>query len=93
MGDSTKQLQTNMKTRDVSWMKPDGFKHYFTLKEVSLAVKREPSWLRKLEKDDRIPTAKRVQVGQLSVRLWSPRQVEEIQQIISKMRRGRPANG
>lgn len=86
-----RRLQTNMKTRDVSWMKPQGYELYLTLKEVSLAVERDPAWLRKLEAADRIPKAHRVKVGQLSVRLWSPRQVEEIREVISRMKRGRPS--
>jgi hypothetical protein len=86
-----RQLQTNMKTRDVSWMKPKGFEDYFTLKETSLAVQRDPAWLRKLEAADRIPKAHRVKVGKLSVRLWSPRQVDEIRTVISRMKRGRPS--
>lgn len=87
-----RKLQVNMHTRDVSWMKPEGFKDYFTLKEVSLAVLRDPAWLRRLEAADRIPKAHRVKVGKLSVRLWSPRQVEEIRKVISQMRVGRPPN-
>jgi hypothetical protein len=73
-------------------MKPPRFKDYFTLSELCVEVGRDPSWIRKLEADGKIPKAKRVQRGKLSIRLWSPAQVDEIDQILSEMRPGRPAN-
>jgi hypothetical protein len=76
--------------RDVSFMKPAKFQDYLTLTELSREVKKDTSWLKELERSDRIPQAARVKVGQLSVRLWSPAQVQEIKTILSKMRPGRP---
>ena len=86
-------LQVNTPTRDVSYIKPKGFEAYFTLREASLELRKEPSWLRKLEADDRIPKARRVKMGKLNVRLWSPNQIEEMRTILSQMKRGRPSSG
>jgi hypothetical protein len=77
--------------RDIAYLKPARFKDYLTLSEVARAVNRDPSWIRLLEGDRRIPKAHRIQRGQVSVRLWSPAQVEEIKKILSEMRVGRPA--
>jgi hypothetical protein len=76
--------------RDVQHMKPDGFQEYVTITELSRIVSKDISHLRRLERADRIPRAHRVQVGQLQVRLWSPEQVEEIKEVLSRMRVGRP---
>lgn len=76
--------------RDVDFMKPAKFKDYLTVTELSREVNRDVSWLKELERDDRIPQAARVKVGKLSVRLWSPKQVEEIRKILSTLRPGRP---
>lgn len=76
--------------RDVHYMKPERFKDYLTITEMSLAVDRDISWLRKLERDGRIPAAHRVKVGKISVRLWSPAQRDEINTIVHSMKRGRP---
>lgn len=78
--------------RDVSYLKPRKFQDYVTLSELSALVERDPSWLRTLERDDRIPKAARVKRGELQVRLWSPEQVEEIREIIAQHRPGRPRN-
>lgn len=81
---------TPLHPRDVQYLKPTKFQHYLTLAEVSREVKRDASWIRRLEKAGKIPMAQRVQRGELSVRLWSPRQVEEIKEVLSKLRPGRP---
>lgn len=78
--------------RDMSYMKPKGYENHVTLTELSRIVSRDTSRLRKLEKDGRIPTAKRVPCGKLTVRLWSPKQVEEIKEIIPTLKPGRPRN-
>ena len=83
-------VRIRMKMRDVSFMKPEKFQDYLTITELSREVNRDTSWLKQLERDDRIPQAKRVNVGSLLVRLWSPAQVDEIKQILSMMRPGRP---
>lgn len=80
-----------LRMRDVSYMKPHKFRNYLTLTELCDKVKRDMSWIKKLEKEDRIPQAKRVKFGQLEVRLWSPEQVKEIEEILSNMRVGRPS--
>lgn len=79
-------------TRDMKFLKPKGYEDYLTITEVSRAVDRDISWIRKLEREKRIPVAHRVQAGQLMVRLWSPAQVNEIKEVLSKMRTGRPPN-
>ena len=78
------------KMRDVDFMKPSKFKNYFTITELAREVNRDTSWLKHLERHGRIPEAARVEVGELQVRLWSPTQVKEIKEILSKMRPGRP---
>jgi tRNA(Ser,Leu) C12 N-acetylase TAN1 len=78
--------------RDVTYLKPPRFAHYLTLSELCVAVERDPSWIRLLEKDGRIPRAQRVKRGRIEVRLWSPAQVEEIKAIIATHRPGRPRN-
>ena len=79
--------------RDVTYLKPLKFRDYLTLSELSKRVGRDPSWIRSLERDGRIPKASRVKRGELQVRLWSPEQAEEIEEIISHHRPGRPRNG
>lgn len=82
-----------MAHRDLSYFKPAKFKNYLTLSELCREVKRDQSWIRLLEKEGRIPIPQRVQRGKLSIRLWSPEQVEEIKEILSTLRPGRPSNG
>lgn len=79
-----------MPRRDVSYLKGARYKHFKTLTELSEIVDRDPSRLIQLEREDRIPKASRVTRGQLQVRLWSPAQVEEVKEIISKLKPGRP---
>jgi len=76
--------------RDTSYLKPKKFQDYLTLSELAEKVQRDPSWIRLLEKEDRIPKAVRVKRGQISIRLWSPAQVEECERIIATHRPGRP---
>jgi hypothetical protein len=75
--------------RDVSYMKPRKFRNHMTLNEVSRAVNRDRTRILQLEKEDRIPQPRRVKVGTLDVRLWSPAQVDEIRDVFSKMKPGR----
>lgn len=79
-----------MARRDLQYIKPTKFQDHYTITELSRHVRRDPSWLKRLERDGRIPTAARVQFGELSIRLWSPNQVDEIAEILSKMKVGRP---
>lgn len=78
--------------REVGYLKPAKFQHYLTITELANEVGRTISWLRLLERDDRIPKAIRVKRGKLQVRLWSPEQVQEIKEIIATHRPGRPKN-
>ena len=73
--------------------KPARFQNHVTITELSRIVNKEVSWLRQLERDDRIPKAARVKAGKLEIRLWSPDQVEEVKRIIGNMRVGRPPKG
>ena len=79
-----------MGRRDLDYLKPDRFRHYFTIIELARYVGKDPSWIKKLEAEGRIPVATRIPKGQLQVRLWSPEQVDEIELILSEMKPGRP---
>ena len=76
--------------RDLSYMKPKKFRDHLTLKELSERLGKDPRWIRRLEDAGRIPLPRRVSMGQLNVRLWSPAQADEIERIISGHRVGRP---
>ena len=86
-------MRKKLKTRDMHFIKPEGYGDYLTITELSREVNRDISWLRRLERADRIPVAYRIKVGSLSVRLWSPEQVNEIKEVLSQMRVGRPSKG
>jgi hypothetical protein len=89
-----KQKYYSMKPRrDVAYLKPTKFQDYLTLAELAEFCTRDPSWLRHLEKQGRIPEAQRVQRGQISVRLWSPEQAKEVKAIIDTHHPGRPRSG
>lgn len=85
-----KKLSIPLKTRDVTFMKPRGHEKWLTITELSVKVGKDISWIRKLERENKLPKAKRFKHGELRIRLWSPAQVEEIAEIFSRMRRGRP---
>jgi hypothetical protein len=78
------------KMRDVSYLKPEQFQDWLTITEVARVVSRDVSWIRKLEREGKIPQAKRVTRGDLAVRLWAPHDVEEIQRVIDAAKPGRP---
>lgn len=78
--------------RDLNYMKPRGREDFLTLSELCERVERDPSWIRLLEREGRIPRAARVKLGKVHVRLWSPAQADEIEEIISQHRPGRPSN-
>lgn len=71
-------------------LKPTRFKDYLTLGELGREVDKDTSWLRKLERKDRIPKPIRHEIGGISIRLYSPAKVREIKQILSTLKRGRP---
>lgn len=92
-GTTSQRIKTSLShhgERDMSYLKPPKFRNHVTITELSRIVKRDISRLRQLERDDRIPKATRVERGTLQIRLWSPEQVEEIKDIVSKLRPGRP---
>jgi hypothetical protein len=64
--------------RSVDYWKPAKFKNYLTISELAYYVRRDPSVLRRAEKSGRIFTAARVRRGQLTIRLYSPQQAEEL---------------
>lgn len=74
--------------KGVSRFKPKGYEHYLTISELSKEVDRETSWIKQLERQDRLPAPIRVKVGKLSVRLYSPEMVEEIKAIFATHRPG-----
>lgn len=78
--------------RRVQQWKPKGYEDWLTLGELSVKLNKDKDYLRRLERDDRLPIAKRVRRGELEIRLYSPAQVAECQQIMSRMRPGRPAH-
>jgi hypothetical protein len=76
--------------RNLDYFKPPKFKDHLTLAELCEQIGKDPSWIRVLEAQGRIPKAVRVKRGKLEIRLWSPEQADEIAKIISKHRPGRP---
>lgn len=74
--------------KGVSRFKPEGYEHYLTISELALEVDREVSWIKQLERKDRLPAPTRVKVGKLSVRLYSPEMVDEIKAIFATHRPG-----
>lgn len=79
-----------MTRRSLEYLKPEKFQDHYTITELSQYVGKDASWLKRLEREGRIPTAARVEFGSLEVRLWSPQQVDEIVEIMSHMKVGRP---
>lgn len=87
-----RKLTLSLKMRDVSFWKPERFKDYVTISELSRITNKDISWLRRLERAGRIPQASRVKRGELEIRLWSPAQVEEVKKILATLKPGRPSN-
>jgi hypothetical protein len=85
-----KKLGSYPKMKNVDYMKPEKFRDHVTVNELARIVNKDPRWILKLEKANRIPKAVRFRMGMLPVRLWSPEQVDEIRVIFSKMRVGKP---
>ena len=74
----------------IQHFKPPKFQDYLTLGELSVLTDKDESWLRKLERRGTIPEAARHQLGEISVRLYSPARVREIEGILKTLRPGRP---
>lgn len=66
---------------DFSRWKPDDKQDWLTMTELARHVGRDVSWLRRLDRKGQLPKAARFKVGRLSVRLYSPRQADQIFQI------------
>lgn len=79
-----------VKPPSVKHLKPDKFQHYLTIGELARIVKKDVSWIRKLEREGRVPEGTRHKIGSIEIRLYSPAQVQEIKEIFSMMRPGRP---
>lgn len=82
-----------MKMRDMNFIKPAKYRNHVTISELGKIVGKDISWIRKLERAEKIPRAARVQRGELSIRLWSPAQVDEIKRVFENMQVGRPPGG
>jgi hypothetical protein len=82
------RVQPNAKHVD-QW-KPKGYEDWLTLGELSFEVDRHRDYLRRLERQERIPLPKRVTRGELEIRLYSPFMVKEIKEILSRMKPGKP---
>lgn len=76
--------------RNLSFMKPKGYEDYLTLAEVCRKVEKDETWIKRLERDKKIPVAKRVKFRHVMMRLWSPVQVKEIERILAANKPGRP---
>jgi hypothetical protein len=70
--------------------KPPKYQHWFTLGEIVELLQKDRDWIRKLEREGRIREPKRVQVGDLSVRLYSPEHLEELREFFKSIQVGRP---
>lgn len=70
--------------------KPDGYKHYLTIKELGVSIGREPSWIRKLERQGKLRAPARVTRGLRTIRLYSPELVEEARSYFANAKSGRP---
>lgn len=60
--------------------KPDELANHKTIQEVADIVKRSTDRIKQLEKKGVLPKPIRVKVGRLQVRLYSPSEVEKIEQ-------------
>lgn len=75
----------------VAHLKPARFSDYLTLGELAREVAKDPSWIRKLESQDRLPIPVRHKIGDMpAMRLYSPAQVLEVKAILKTLKRGRP---
>lgn len=94
VGSGERKGARQLRMRDVSFIKPKGYENYLTITELARKLRKDQTWLRRLEKANRIPKAKRVAHGNIEggVRLWSPSQVDEITIIIKGLKPGRPKN-
>jgi hypothetical protein len=61
--------------------KPADKQDWMTVTELARLVERDPTWIRKLDREGKLPKAARFKVGRLSIRLYTPAQQVEIQQL------------
>lgn len=78
-----------MSNRGVDYFKPTKFQDYLTLGELETVTGKDRSWIRKLEREGRLPKAKRHKIGALKIRLYSKEDVEFIQQYFKDTKPGR----
>lgn len=69
--------------------KPPTMRHYKTMSELCDEVGRSISRIKQLEKAGAIPAPVRVKVGELNVRLYSPKEVAKIKKHFERARPGR----
>lgn len=90
--------KTPNKVRNLNHFKPAKFSHYLTLAELCVWLekhgeRRHYTRILKLEREGKIPEASRAQCGQIAIRLWSPKQAEEILRLLrTEIKPGRPPN-
>lgn len=78
---------------DPSKWKPKGFENYLTINELCQVVNRTRSRIQQLERQGRILAPIRVKIGRLSVRLYSPEDVEQLKHHFATVKSGRPRGG
>jgi hypothetical protein len=68
-------------SEDFSRWKPKDKQDWLTMTELARKVGRDVSWLRRMDRQGQLPKAARAKVGRLSVRLYSPKQADQILQM------------
>lgn len=76
--------------RSPDYFKREKFMDYLTLGELAIEVGKDPSWIKKLERDGRLPKPKRVRRGALHIRMYSQYDVELIREFFDEMKPGKP---
>lgn len=79
-------------TDDFDRWKPKNMRNHLTMTELCRVVNRDPSRIKQLEKRGVLPKPVRVKVGELSVRLYSPKEVQQIKQHFKLAKPGRPTD-
>lgn len=85
-----KEKKYNQKVKPSNFkFKPEKYAHYLSLRELALYVERDPSRILKMERAGKINPPARIKRGELSIRLYSPEQAEEIKKFFATVKRGR----
>lgn len=69
--------------------KPKNMRNHLTMTELCRVVDRTPARIKQLEKTGRIPAPVRIMVGELPVRLYSPKEVAKIKKHFANAKPGR----